>query len=87
MNASSVTGTDGRHARRFCDRLLKGSLVDLIASDAHDARSRGPVLGSAFKALAERFSNEDAVFLTKESAESILGSPRRRSEPIPEALA
>ncbi len=87
VNASSVTGADGRGARRFCDRLLKASLVDLVASDAHDARSRGPVLGSAFRALAERFSNEDALFLTKQSAESILGSARHSSQPVPEVVA
>ena len=79
VNASSVTGAGGRRARRFCDRLLKKALVHLVASDAHDERSRGPILGSAFKTLAERFSRENAVFLTKESAESILGSPR----PVP----
>ena len=87
VNASSVTGADGRRVRRFCDRLLRRSLVHLVASDAHDARSRGPALGSAFRALAERFSDEDAVLLTKERAEAILGSLRRLSEPIPEVLA
>jgi hypothetical protein len=41
-------------------------------------------LERAFNTLAERFSMEDAVFLTKESAESMLLSPRPRSEPAPE---
>ena len=84
LNASSVTGAAGRRVRRFCDRLLKESIVHLVASDAHDERSRTPILERAFNTLAERFSMEDAVFLTKESAESMLLSPRPRSEPAPE---
>ena len=76
VNATSVTGASGRRVRRFCDRLLRESLVHLVASDAHGARSRLPALGSAFRVLAERFSTADAVFLTKESAEAMLGSRR-----------
>ena len=44
MNASSVTGSEGRRQAAWCKKLLKAGVVHVIASDAHDPESRPPEL-------------------------------------------
>lgn len=44
VTASSLDGQFGRTVRRYAFALLEAGLVHVVASDAHDADARGPVL-------------------------------------------
>jgi len=44
VNAESIRGSEGRSTRNNSLRLLRDGLTDILASDAHNATSRPPVL-------------------------------------------
>lgn len=44
LNARSVLGNNGWFIAKFCNKLIKNGLVDIIASDAHDPKNRPPLL-------------------------------------------
>lgn len=60
MNASSVTGAEGRRQAAWCKKLLKADLVHVIASDAHDPSDRPPELASCASILERKFGKETA---------------------------
>jgi protein-tyrosine phosphatase len=53
ITAGSLCGDWGRKAKKTCETLLKMGLVSLIASDAHEAKRRKPVLSEARRAAAK----------------------------------
>ncbi|MFO7948559.1 MAG: CpsB/CapC family capsule biosynthesis tyrosine phosphatase [Armatimonadota bacterium] len=53
INVGSIIGSEGRRVRRMCRQWLEDGLVDVIASDAHNARRRRPVLTPAKEAVVE----------------------------------
>jgi protein-tyrosine phosphatase len=59
INLDSLLGRAGWSIRTQTIRLLKREVVHLIASDAHDPRSRPPVLSRARKAL-RRLGGDEA---------------------------
>ena len=44
VNAGSVTGDEGFTQKRFCKKLIKSRMIDVIASDTHDIVHRPPHL-------------------------------------------
>jgi len=65
----------------LAERLLKEGLVANLASDAHSARGRAPVLSGAVRRAAKLVGEERAARLVVENAAKILAD-----EPLPEAL-
>ena len=55
INAGSLLAPRGSSLRRLCLGLLKNDLVHIIASDAHDTKTRKPNLGRAYDVLEKRF--------------------------------
>jgi protein-tyrosine phosphatase len=53
MNASSLVGYHGSGARSAGLELARCGLIHVVASDAHEPRARGPVLGPAVEILRE----------------------------------
>jgi protein-tyrosine phosphatase len=53
LNASSLVGYHGSGARAAGLELARSGRVDVLASDAHQPRDRGPVLGPAVEILRE----------------------------------
>ncbi|HKK08287.1 MAG TPA: CpsB/CapC family capsule biosynthesis tyrosine phosphatase [Gemmatimonadota bacterium] len=87
VNAGSLVGRHGRGARSNANRLLKRSLVDLVASDYH---ARGPVgIQDAWEALLDGTAHEGgspvevARLLLGENPRRVLeGQPPQRVPPL-----
>jgi protein-tyrosine phosphatase len=60
VTAGSVTGRFGRKPRYWSERMLDERRVHLMATDAHDARKRPPLLAEARDAVARRLGKEEA---------------------------
>ena len=72
LTAMSVTGAFGRRARECCTFLLDNDLAHFVASDAHDASKRPPVLSDAFRLIAARWGEERARLLTEDNPRAVL---------------
>lgn len=71
INASSVTGEHGTQARKDTVRMLKQSLVDFVATDAHSNRSRGPYLKECREVLVKICGGEYVRELLYENARKL----------------
>ena len=71
-NADAVLGLEGRRARKFCKRLLKNGLTDIIASDSHGIDSRVCNLRKCYDYVAKKISQEYADILFELNPQKIL---------------
>jgi protein-tyrosine phosphatase len=67
ITAGALCGDWGRKAKKTCEALLKKGLVSFIASDAHEAKRRKPILSIARNAAAKIVGDEGARFLVQEN--------------------
>ena len=72
LTAMSVTGAFGKRARECCAFLLDNDLAHFVASDAHDASTRPPVLSEAFRVIAEGWGEARALRLTDGNPRAVL---------------
>jgi protein-tyrosine phosphatase len=72
VTAQSFTGRFGREARQSAERLLELGLIHFVASDAHDAGDRPPVLRRAYQRVATRHSQERADLLFVQNPAAVL---------------
>ncbi|HVN75747.1 MAG TPA: CpsB/CapC family capsule biosynthesis tyrosine phosphatase [Thermoanaerobaculaceae bacterium] len=72
LTAMSVTGAFGKRARECCAFLLDNDLAHFVASDAHDASKRPPVLSDAFRIIAEGWGEAHARRLTDINPRAVL---------------
>lgn len=72
LTAMSVTGALGRRAKECCMFLLDNDLAHFVASDAHDASTRPPILSGAFRVIADRLGEARAHRLTEENPRAVL---------------
>ena len=79
ITAQSLTGGFGRRAYICACRLLEKGWVDVIATDAHSADRRPPILSQGVKKAAEIIGPEEARKMVTLYPELIL-----RNEPLPE---
>ena len=56
VNASSITGKNGRFIKGAVKKMLKRNLVHLVGSDGHDLQKRKPVLIDAVKDVKRHYS-------------------------------
>ena len=84
ITAMSLTGEFGEGVQRCAQELLKHRLVHVIASDAHSADSRPPLLSRAVNEAAELTGSESfAVSLVSDIPAKILaGEPVEIPEPM-----
>lgn len=61
ITAGSLTGTFGPASQQMSEWMLEQGLVHLIATDAHGARARRPLLKRAFQ-IASRLAGPDVAF-------------------------
>lgn len=78
LTAGSITGRFGDSPRRWSERLLEEGRVDLIATDAHDARNRPPILSKARERVAQLLGDPAARQMTLDNPARIL-----RNRPLP----
>lgn len=60
LTAGSITGAFGRRPQYWAERMLDEGRVDIIASDAHNTRSRSPRLSHARDLVAARLGEAEA---------------------------
>jgi protein-tyrosine phosphatase len=79
ITAGSITGKFGPDSRACARFLLRKGLVSFIASDAHDAGNRRPVLSKGVAAAGKIIGKENALKLVTENPAAMLaGEPIRR---------
>ena len=61
ITSGSLIGTFGAAIQRLCEQFLCNGLVHFIATDAHGARSRRPLMNRAFQRAAELVGDEYAM--------------------------
>ena len=72
LTAASITGKFGTRALYWSERMLDEGRVDIIASDAHNIRSRPPGLSRARDIIAARFDDQVAMMMVKDNPQQIL---------------
>ena len=60
VTANSLTGRFGKRAQEMGFQLLQQNRVHCLATDAHDLKSRPPVMSEAYKVVAEKFGADTA---------------------------
>lgn len=86
ITAGSVLGVFGGSVREFSEELLRKGLVHVLASDAHDLKSRAPRLSEARQAVAALIGETNAAAMCEESPLALLeGRAPRLPEPVEEA--
>jgi len=63
VTAGSILGAFGRDCRETAERMLQQGQVHFVATDAHGARSRRPLMQRAFERVAALMDRETAVDL------------------------
>ena len=58
VTANSLTGRFGKRAKELGLELLIQGYVHFLATDAHDLKSRPPVMSEAYKIVEEKFGHE-----------------------------
>jgi protein-tyrosine phosphatase len=79
VTAGSLTGAFGSQIQRFAGSLVEQRLVHFIATDAHAAKTRPPVLGSAFARVAELAGEDAAMDLCCRNPRTVAGGGAVRS--------
>jgi protein-tyrosine phosphatase len=84
VTAGAVTGLFGPRAKYWGERFLGDGLTHILATDAHSAGRRVPVLSEA-RAIAERLLGRDEALLLVEGRQSAVLNDLPPSEvpPLP----
>ncbi len=61
LTAASVTGSFGRAAQHFALKMLDDGIVHILATDAHHAHKRPPILSEARRIVSERLGAAEAT--------------------------
>lgn len=72
LNADSILGGSGWGVKRFCHGLLKKRQVHFVASDAHDAGYRTPVLSACRKVVAKKYGQAYACRIFADNARAVI---------------
>lgn len=59
-NADAVLGIEGRRVKKFCKKLLKEGLTDIIASDSHGVENRACNLGKCYEYIVKKYGKDYA---------------------------
>ncbi len=54
INASDLSGEAGFWMKRYCQRLLKKDMIDFIATDAHNASGRAPLIQKCVQYVVDK---------------------------------
>jgi protein-tyrosine phosphatase len=82
VTAGSLNGRFGKDARYFGEKMLDDGLVHVLATDAHSARHRAPLLAEGREAAAKRVGAAEADRLVVERPQAILDN-RKPGEVVP----
>lgn len=82
VTAMSLTGEFGPEIKQVAEKLVKKRLIHIIASDAHSANRRPPILSSGVKAAEKIVGRKEAQKMVTEYPQAILEG-RRPDVPDP----
>ena len=85
ITAGSLTGSFGRTALYWAERMLDEGAVHILATDAHDDQRRPPVLGKARALAAKRVGEREAEHLVLTRPAGILQNVVPSSLPMPKS--
>jgi protein-tyrosine phosphatase len=79
-----MAGAFGRTVRQFTTQLFLRNLVHDVASDAHDALQRRPVLGDGFDSIESELAIEQAArdWYTREAPSAIVSGAELPPVPV-----
>jgi protein-tyrosine phosphatase len=83
ITAGSLTGSFGRSARYWAERMLDEGCVNILATDAHNLRSRPPKLSEGREVAARRLGAAEAEHLVVNRPQGILANVAPSSTPMP----
>jgi len=72
LTAMSITGDFGKHIRKFSLHLLKQGYVNFVASDAHSADRRIPVLSGAYREVTDILNADEALKMFIDNPRAVL---------------
>ena len=72
INADAVLGNDGRAVKKFCKKLLKNELVDIVASDSHNTTTRVNNMAKCYEYIAKKYDRDYADLLFNNNPEKII---------------
>lgn len=72
VTAGSLCGRFGKEAQHFGQKMLDDGLVHILATDAHDARRRAPLLAEGRRAAERWVGAEEAGRLVLERPQAVL---------------
>jgi protein-tyrosine phosphatase len=77
ITCGSLTGRFGKRPQYWAQRMLAEGLISILATDAHNTRSRPPVMSEARDIAASEVGDEEATNLVLTRPECVLenGSP------------
>lgn len=81
LTAASVTGRFGKGPLYWSERMLDEGLVHILATDAHNLRSRPCVLSQAVDAVAERLGEQAALDMVTTRPRAVLDNASPSSVP------
>lgn len=86
ITAGSLTGRFGRRPHYWSHRMLTEGLISVLATDAHNIRSRPPLLREAFSIAEVELGYDEAVNLVVNRPAHILdNAPAEEAPPRPPA--
>jgi protein-tyrosine phosphatase len=83
ITAASLNGRFGKRAQSVAWELLGKDWVHIVATDAHNLRSRPPALSEAYAAIAKRLGEETARRLCVENPRAVFESRKLPPQPDP----
>lgn len=72
ITASAFTGRWGEGSRRTCEWLIDRGAVHIVASDAHDTRSRPPIVSTAREIVARLYGPQLARSLFVDNPQAVI---------------
>ena len=72
VNAGSVEGKYGRAAKKYTRTLLEDDVVDFVASDAHNTKSRAPEFNKCIKYMEKKLGEETVKRIMTDNPRAVL---------------
>jgi len=72
LTAGAITGRFGGRAKYWSERMLDEGMVQIIATDAHRADKRPPLLAEARDAVAKRLGDAEAIRMVETRPAAVL---------------
>ena len=72
VTAMSITNHSGKRIQQAALKMIRKGYVHAVASDAHDAKKRPPILSNAYKIIKKKFGTEEAERLFRHNPLKII---------------